>query len=155
MYLSSNDLHDYFKKEIGYFYELDIDIKNAIFDDNIKPPKQLIPNNDAEKIESLIQNVLIRGIGYAISELKYKQIRFNVSDRTYKRFKNNNIDANKVSDLLKELKVHELYQQSKKYVDAKKYVDEYVFDENDVCSPLEKFFLNVQKLTEELIALAE
>lgn len=148
MYLSSDDLRDYFKKEIDYIYELDIDIKNAIFDDDIKPPKLLILNNDAEEIESLIQNELIRGIGHTISELKYKQIRFNVSDRTYKRFKNN-IDANKVSDLLKELKVHELYQQSKKYV------DEFVFDENNVCSPLEKFFLNVQKLTEELIALAK
>lgn len=148
MYLSSDNLYDYFKQEIHYLYELNIDIKNAIFNDDIKPPKSLTFNNDAEEVESLIYNVLIRGIGHTTAELKYKQIRFNVSDRTYKRFKNN-IDANKVSDLLKELKVHELYQQSKKYV------DEYVFDENNVCSPLEEFFLNVQKLTEELITLVK
>lgn len=139
MYLSSNDLHEYFKNEIEYLYELDSDIKNAIFDNDIIPPESRMFNNDAEEVESLIWNVLIRGIGHTASTLNYKHIKFNVSNKTYKRFKNN-IDINKVSDLLKELKVQELYQQSKKYA------SEYASDKNSICSPLEEFFLKCSKI---------
>lgn len=144
MYISSDDLHEYFLTEAKKAYDLAMNIGAAITRNDIMPPKELVRNKDAEEVLRIITNIIRPALGHASSEMEFKTIRFNVDDKCYKNFKQN-IDINKLIKMLGNVDIENLHKK------ARKYYDEYVVNkENHILSELEQYFVDMLELTEKL-----